>query len=76
MYLEAKELIFQSILFQFTTTRISHQDDINTWVDKRMLLDMKPQVTQARRILVNLPPDVGPVTAVVSQKNVQLSTPN
>lgn len=40
MYLEAKELIFHSILFQLSMTRISHQDDINTWVDKRMLLDM------------------------------------
>lgn len=39
MYLEARELIFHSILFQLTMTRISHQDDVNTWADKRMLLD-------------------------------------
>lgn len=40
MYLEAGELILHSILFQITVTRISHQDDVNTWADKRMLLDI------------------------------------
>lgn len=40
MYLEANELIFHPILFQLTLSRISHQDDVNTWVDKRMLLVM------------------------------------
>lgn len=40
MYLEGTELFFHSILFQLTMTRISHQDDMNTSFDKRMLLDM------------------------------------
>lgn len=40
MYLEGTELFFHSILFQLTMTRIYHQDDMNAWFDKRMLLDM------------------------------------